>query len=272
MKLSTFFWNILTTFLVLGGFSLLLLPSPLFAQENSQTPLGIAYQIKIDSSIEAFDGMIVSLGEMAYSESMGPYDRNMFGVIDLNPTIEFTFDNAEDTLPVISDGTTYVAVTGENGPIVEGDLITSSSTPGYGMKATKSGFTLGVAEENYAGSTSEDTGLVAIRLNKQFTFGEDTPDSETISDRLRNIVSLSAIAAFEEPTKVFKYLVAGVILITSVIISFITLSRTSQKGIEAIGRNPLARKSIIVSVFINVLVSLIIIVAGVVGAYIMVTL
>lgn len=272
MKLSTFFWKLPATLLLLGGLALFVFPLQLFAQENDQTPLGIAYQIKIDSSIEAFDGMIVSFGETAYTESTGPYDRNMFGVIDLNPTIEFTFDNAENTLPVISDGTAYVAVTGENGPIAEGDLITSSSKPGYGMKATKSGFTLGVAEENYAGTTAEDTGIVAIRLNKQFTFGEDTPDSETISDRLRNIVSLSAIAAFEEPTKVFKYAVAGVILLISIFISFITLSRTSQRGIEAIGRNPLARSSIIVSIFINVLVSLLIIVAGVVGAYIMVTL
>lgn len=260
------------TALALSAAALFSHTSLVFAQEQMETPLGIAYQIRVLSNIEVFDGMIVSVGDEAYRESSGAYDRDMFGVIDLNPSIEFTFGNAEDTLPVISDGTAHVAVSGENGPIEEGDLITSSSVPGVGMKATKSGFTLGVAEEGFAGTTADDQGLVQIRMNKQFTFGDDTPDSETISDRLRNVVSLSAIAAFEEPTKVFKYAVAGLILFVSIVISFISLSRTSQRGIEAIGRNPLARNSIILSIFGNIVVSLLIIVVGVVGAYIMVTL
>lgn len=272
MKLSTFFIKIALAALISGTVFLFTASSPLFAQEEMDTPLGIAYQIRVLSNIEVFDGMIVSVGDEAYRESNGAYDRNMFGVIDLSPSIEFTFGNAEDTQPVVSDGTTFVAVSGENGPISEGDLITSSSAPGVGMKATKSGFTLGVAEENFAGTTADEQGMVEIRIHKQFTFADDSPDSETISDRLRNVVSLSAIAAFEEPTKVFKYAVAGLILFASILISFISLSRTSQRGIEAIGRNPLARNSIILSVFGNIVISLLIIVAGVVGAYIMVTL
>ncbi|NCS97735.1 MAG: hypothetical protein GW762_04065 [Candidatus Pacebacteria bacterium] len=272
MKLSTFIRKPALTALVLGSIAAVAFPSQLFAQEKLDTPLGIAYQLKVVSAIDVFNGMIVSIGDSAYTESNGTYDRNMYGVIDLSPSIEFTFGNTEDTLPVIADGTAYVAVSGENGPINEGDLITSSSKPGVGMKATKSGFTLGVAEESYAGSTAEEQGLVAIRINKQFTFGDDSPDSETISDRLRNVVSLSAIAAFEEPTKVFKYVVAGIILTIAVLVSFISLGRTSQKGIEAIGRNPLARSSIIASIFGNVVVALFMLVAGVVGAYIMVTL
>ena len=244
---------------------------PVQAQEREE-PLGIAYQIKISGEIPVFNGMIVSSGETAYRESRAVYDRNMFGVVDLAPSIEFTFASTEDSYPVISDGTANVMVSGESGAIQVGDSITSSSQPGIGMKATKSGFTLGIAEESFAGQTATDTGLVSIRLNKQFTFAEDAPDSETISDRLKNIVSLSAIAAFEEPTKVLRYLVAGLVLSFSVLLSFITLSRTSQRGIEAIGRNPLAKNSILISVFVNIVISLVILVTGVAGAYIVVTL
>ncbi len=265
--------NTLQTLLLLTlGFGATQLVTPqIQAQKQVEEPLGIAYQLKVEPSIEIFDGMIVSLGDTTYTESQGPYDRTMFGIVDLNPSIEFTFGNTSDTSPVIADGTANVLVSGENGAIQPGDKITSSSSPGVGMKAVKSGFTLGVAEESFAGTTSDDTALISIRLNKEFTFAGDTPDSETISDRLRNIVSLSAIAAFEEPTKVFKYVVAGAVLLLSIFASFILLGRTSQKGIEAIGRNPLAKNSIITSIFVNIVVSIIIIIAGVVGAYLMVT-
>lgn len=263
----------------LRAFSLLLLgflvittnTQQIFAQKQTEEPLGIAYQLTVTPSIPIFNGMIISLGETTYSESQGPYDRTMFGVIDLNPSIEFTFGNTANTSPVIADGTANVLVSGENGIINPGDKITSSSAPGIGMKAVKSGFTLGVAEESFAGTTASETALISIRLNKEFTFAGDTPDSETISDRLRNIVSLSAIAAFEEPTKVFKYVVAGAVLLLSILASFLLLGRTSQKGIEAIGRNPLAKNSIITSIFVNIVISIIIIIAGVVGAYLMVT-
>lgn len=239
--------------------------------QSSQEPLGIAYQVRITANQEILDGMIISQNPTGYTLSLEPYDRNMFGAVDLNPNIEFTFGYSDETYPVISDGTAKVLVSGENGPIAVGDSVTTSSKNGIGMKATQSGFTLGIAEEAFEGTSAEQTAQITVRFNKQFTFAEDTPDSQTISKRLRDIVSLSAIAAVEEPKEVLKYLVAGLILISAVIVSFISLSRTSQKGIEALGRNPLARSSIIISIFVNILIVGAISVAGVVGAYLVVT-
>ncbi len=264
--------SVLYIFSMLVSF-LLLYTHPVEAQiVTTQEPLGIAYQLEVtfvSTSVE--DGMIISQRNNGYSETVAAYDRAMFGVVDLSPSIEFTFGGTETTYPVISDGTANVLVSGESGPIKPGDSITSSTQPGIGMKATKSGFTLGIAESSFEGTTAAEKGLVTIRFNKQFTFGEDTPDSETIAQRLREVVSLSAIAAVEEPKEVLKYLVAGIVLLSSVFISFFTLSRTSQKGIEAIGRNPLARGSIVVSIFVNIGVSIAIIISGVIGAYMIVT-
>jgi hypothetical protein len=243
-----------------------------YGQETNQEPLGIAYQVKITAEgEEILDGMIIAQTATVYTLTAEPYDRNMFGVVNLSPNIEFTFGNTDDTLPVTSDGTATVLVSGENGSIAVGDLITSSSKRGIGMKATQSGFTLGIAEEAFEGTSAETTGLIHVRFNKQFTFAEDAPDSQTIAKRLRDIVSLSAIAALDEPKEMLKYVIAGLILILAVVISFISMARTSQKGIEALGRNPLARSSIILSIFVNIFIDAAIIGAGVVGAYLLVT-
>lgn len=252
-----------------------------FAQDI-ETTFGVAYPVEITlragQSIE--NGMIISHKNGVYQLSTEAYDKAIFGVVNLFPNIELieTIVNVDDPenrdgqIPVINSGTSPILVSGESGPIEKGNLITASSIPGVGMRAVKSGFTLGIAMQNFDGTTADDRGLIDVRIIKDFTFGEDTPDSETIGNRLRDIVSLSAIAAIDDPREMFKYLLAGIILLTAVTISFISFSRTSQKGIEALGRNPLARSSIITGIFVNILISITIVGAGIAGAYFVVTL
>ncbi len=259
---------------------LVLLPTnvSVFAQE-SESNFGIAYPVTVDiqDGQQIENGMLVSHKGGQYRLSSEAYDRSIIGAVSLFPTIEFVSNatseaDTKNKTPIISSGTSAVLVSGENGPIKAGDLIAASTTPGVGMKAVKSGFTLGIAQEDFNGSTVQEKGLINVRIGKDFTFAQDTPDSETISDRLRDIVSLSAIAAIDDPKEVLKYVVAGFILVTAIVIAFISFSRTSQKGIEALGRNPLAKSSIMTGIFVNIVISIIIITAGIAGAYFVVTL
>ncbi len=64
--------------------------------------------------------------------------------------------------PVVVDGTAHVRYNLQNGPIQKGDYITISNEPGVGMKATQSGFTVGVALEN--SDATEKSGLLKIRV------------------------------------------------------------------------------------------------------------
>jgi hypothetical protein len=63
---------------------------------------------------------------------------------------------------VITDNSAFVRYNLNNGPIQKGDYITISNEPGVGMKATESGFTVGVALEN--SYDTEKTGLLKIRV------------------------------------------------------------------------------------------------------------
>lgn len=63
---------------------------------------------------------------------------------------------------IITEGIAHVRFNLQNGPIQKGDYITISNDPGVGMKATESGFTIGVALEN--SEATEKPGLIRVRV------------------------------------------------------------------------------------------------------------
>ena len=69
-----------------------------------------------------------------------PYDRRAVGVISgagdfQHGLVIGSREDGSQDLPIALSGQVYVRVTGENGPIVPGDLLVSSSTPGAAMRA-----------------------------------------------------------------------------------------------------------------------------------------
>jgi hypothetical protein len=84
------------------------------------------------------------------------YDVNVVGVISTDPSIVMGVrDNADNDYPVALMGHVSTKVTAENGPIKIGDLIVTSSKPGYGMRcddyAKCEGAVVGKALENLPG-------------------------------------------------------------------------------------------------------------------------
>jgi len=90
-----------------------------------------------------------------------PYDPNLIGGVPIKPAIQMgsSADFRNPTIVALA-GRIPVKVTGENGPIHRGDYITSSSTPGYGMRATKTGTVVGRALEEFIPESSNQKGEV----------------------------------------------------------------------------------------------------------------
>ena len=61
---------------------------------------------------------------------------------------------------ILGDG--HILVNAEGGNIKVGDAITTSSTAGIGMKATRDGMTIGIAQESYNFAGNE-TKLIAVQ-------------------------------------------------------------------------------------------------------------
>ncbi len=198
-----------------------LLSGPVLAQ----APAAVAVNTQVADG-EAQVGDILSVSENGLVRSAVSYDPKMIGVIVEAPIVSVE-PRSEGTSAVASSGTAQVRVSSAGGPIAVGDFITSSETAGVGKKATESGYVLGKA----LGALEGDGGLVSVSLeigDRQIGTGGGGFFSSLISDNGRLRLVLSALL--------------GIVVLIVGTFSFLRVVNT---GVRAIGRNPLARGTII---------------------------
>jgi len=123
-------------------------------------------------------GDVVSLDpnlRAGVKKSEKTYDKNVFGIISTSPGIVTGSLNDSEAVPVLVAlaGRVPVKVTTENGPIKPGDLLTSSSTPGVAMKATKAGQIIGQAMMGFEG---EGIGQVLAFIKTDYANGSSLAD------------------------------------------------------------------------------------------------
>lgn len=109
------------------------------------------------SSDNALPGELVSIDPakpQAVKRSSGQYQSNLIGVVSTAPGFVAGSYTAT-SVPVALAGRVPVKLSTENGPINQGDYLTSSSIPGYAMKATQSGRVIGTALESFDPSKAE---------------------------------------------------------------------------------------------------------------------
>ncbi len=248
-KLPYCFAIVITLLLFFGSFL-----NEAIAQKVS---FGVSTNIPIgNNSVKTGD--IVSFSQKGYQLSKLEYDPLAMGVVTDRAAVAIHANVSEKTYDVISIGTAYVNVTSVNGEIKKGDLVTTSSTTGVGMKSTKPGYVIGAAMEGYSSTDTKKIGQVAVALNLHY-FSAEHPPASSILDA----ITLSALSTYQEsPSKLFKYLVAGFVLILSFILGFVSFGRVANTGIEALGRNPLASKLIQFGIIVNVLITIGIIIGG----------
>jgi hypothetical protein len=249
--------KIILSVLVLLGF--ILFPLVVRAQEVS---LGTALPVKVTDGKPA-DGDIISVAEGGgYIRTKIFADPLMFGVITLEPAL-YLYDKAvADEFPAVNSGKIYVRVSTEAGPINQGDFITSSTRAGVGMKAVTNGYVLGTAQESYTEANKEQVGKILVEVNPRFV--------QTNRNILSTLFSLPTLSLAATPMNALRYIIAALITIVSFYIGFRFFGRASLKGVEAMGRNPLAKKSIILVVVVNASLTFGVMLIGLLLAYVVV--
>ncbi|MBI4369527.1 MAG: hypothetical protein HY547_04785 [Elusimicrobia bacterium] len=127
--------------------------------------------MEYEASGATYDGFIYSLGSQNISvlkKSSQPYDPHLFGIVSTAPYEIFGEDikgakKAKNPKPVALTGRVPVKVTMENGPIQPGDPLTSSSKPGYAMKAVKTGKVIAVALELFGDVQSPESKVHSLK-------------------------------------------------------------------------------------------------------------
>lgn len=203
-----------------------------------------SYQI---SDQQAVVGDIMTTSSTGLVRSVNDYDMHIFGV--LTDTAIVLIKSADPTFkPIAQAGTALVNVTDANGEIKKGDYVTTSAkNPGKGQKATISGYVVGVALADLSGNQ----GTVLVAVKPEYA---EISNARTLS-RLLNYFTAGLFKNVSDQGQfpmVMRYIIAGLIMMTTAAISFFTFSRSVPKAIEAIGRNPLAKSSIMISLALSI--------------------
>lgn len=252
---------IVSTLLISALFFSFEMPSPVLASYFSP-----AVSLPIENEVSN-PGDIVSYTGGKYSLSNKPYDTEMFGVIVENPSTSFEDLNLEKYKLVSSFGETPVWVTAKKGNIKVGDLITSSDYAGVGEKAEESGQVLGIALEDYAPSNSTDMAQILVFVDIKTSFVE-----KAMSKNLLEVLRMSLTSPFMTPIESLRYLLAIAVVFASLVIGFSNFGKITGSSVEAYGRNPLAGPAIKKVVAFNFIMTVIIMVIGLVIAYLILIL
>jgi hypothetical protein len=201
---------------------------------------------------EAKFGDILSQKNNGIFRADSPYDKNIIGVVGSSPVLVFG-KKANNSLPVIYFGEATIRVANSNGKINKGDFITSSNNPGVGQKATESGFVIGKSLEDF----DEKEGFVKAIVNIEY---RNNYTGDIKGNVLNNV--LEKLGNAENVPEIIRYLFALIVGAASFVMGFFFFVGSLRKGVESVGRNPLAKKDIIGAMILNIIGILILTLAG----------
>ena len=230
---------------------------PATADTQGEATLGVARMIETNEK-DVLDGTVLSAGaNKGAIRTNIPYDSQVLGIVSRDAAIILNSTASENGLPVISTGTVYVLISSIEGNIKKGDLVTSSKVPGVAAKATKEGYVLGSALEDYSNPDPKKVDKIAVSLDLHY-FNAKPTFPGTLSDIFKLILTPTK----DGPPALFKYIVAAIVVLGSMILGFLSFGRAAAKGVEALGRNPSASKIIHAGIIFNVAIVVAIALAG----------
>lgn len=227
------------------------------AQEQS-TGISSVYDIA-DIKAEN-DDILAASQDQGIVRADKPYDNRLFGVLQSQSLMVYRRIDNQGKI-VARNGIAQINVTTLGGEIHAGDYITSSEIPGKGMKASGSGYVMGVAltslteqdgqQIDYTGKKIA-SGKISVALKIEYAEVGAARSASTLASSFNTALYQN----MQDPGKfvqVLRYLAAAFTVLVSFAIGFITFSRSIPKGVEAVGRNPLAQRAIMFSMILNII-------------------
>lgn len=245
------------------------------AQQSQGIEVTSVYEI---ADAETQEGDIISVTDQGLVRSSIGFDPKIFGVIQEQPLLVYRTETQGK--PVVRSGIAQINVTTLNGPIKNGDYITSSQVAGKGQKAQESGYVVGIALAGFDGTGAQNIdgprGQVAlgkIPVAVRIEYAELT--NPRVAGRIFGFIGTALLENISDPRQfgnVVRYIAAGLVLLLSFTFAFLIFARSIPKSIEAIGRNPLAKSTIQFSMIINIVLLVITGIIGIVASILIIRL
>ena len=260
---------ITTLLLAIGS----LIPAQIMAQQEvliNSMSFALSY---VSSDTELAPGDIVSLREnQTVTRSSEEFDPNVLGVFTPDATV--IYHSGNEGVPIAINGVVEVNVTTLGGIIEPGRFITTSTIPGKGQ-ATEAprGHIIGTSLTSFGKNdgtafqledgTQLRQGTVQVKLNIRPGDIQSVGLASKVVDQIGSVF-LRNISTPERSEIFFRYIMAGLVATIIVGVGFISFGKNITKGIEAMGRNPLARAQIQAMILLNVVLITIVSIAGIV--------
>jgi hypothetical protein len=246
----------------------------------------VAQSYAADTPLQA--GMIVRLGED--KSKVAPVNQatadKAYGVI-VRPNdapLSLSEGDAQQLVYVATTGNYKVLMSDQNGSIKQGEYVVISAIEGIGMKVdTASNYVVGKALENFDANsksltqtTVKDTaghertvkiGYVRMDVN----IGKNPLHKGAVSN-VPDFLQKAADAIAGKPVSAVRVYLSVIILIIAGAIVISILYAGIRTSIIALGRNPLARKSIFRNLFRVILLGLTILLIGIFAVYLILKL
>lgn len=228
---------------------------------------GVAQYITLsDGDIK--DSLVICSSDTGNKPCTSGYDPSMIGVISLTPSVSVgAATPSAGSTPLVSSGKARVLVSNTNGNILVGDLLTSSENPGIATKMQKSGYALGTAMQSFDPVGENQTGYITVSLDIRPAILSGKAGTNLIE-----LVKQGLESTFLTPLSSLRYIVAGIIIVFTLIFGLSHFGRLAKSGVEAVGRNPLASRAIQLSVLFNVFLTVGIIGIGLFVAYLVLSI
>lgn len=240
------------------------LHSSTYAQD-ALTGVGLAIPFAAGESVP--EGSVICSDGTTYSLCTVEYDSQLYGVVAASPSAAVESTDP-DTHIVVRSGIVSVRVTAGNGEISTGDLITSSTTAGIGQKATRNGYVLGAALSDFKPGDTTTEGQITMTVSVRSTNTVSTDAGQNLLEVIKQGLTSPTLT----PLATLRYVSAALMVVAAFALSFIYFARIAKAGVEAIGRNPLSSPTIQAGVVLHILLSIVIIAAGLGIAYLILTL
>ncbi len=259
---------------------------PVYAATTATTD-GIARSYGTDETVR--QGMIVGLRHGSTSKVV-PLNRDritdMLGVVIAasDAPITISGETSSAQVYVASSGQYNVLVSNQNGPIRAGDYISISALNGIGMKAPDTETpVLGKAVADFSGAKSRETSSATLHSNGGTTtvvigvvaanIGvAGNPNLGRGTGDLPGFLQVASSSIADKPVGAPRVYLSLAVLVLSAFISGSLLYGGVRNSISSIGRNPLAKRSILRGLLQIILVSIIIFILGLFAVYLLLRL
>lgn len=240
-------------FLLLTSY-FLLLASPSFASLGIATTYEIGDDQAVNGDILCFSNPDAG-GKL--SRCQKTYDESMFGVLNTDPSV--VLKQTATGQAVIQEGRALVNATTLSGSIKIGDYVSSSPIAGKAQKAQELlGYILGKALSDLPDNSGENLSYngknlrsgqieVAVNIGPLGVLPRGTFLDKIGFAMVRGTQTPAAAGLF------LRYVTAGLLVILVSFFAFNNFGHNLAKGMESIGRNPLAHNQIQFVIIINTL-------------------